>query len=185
MFQHSPRERRGVPHKPGSSSLRCYVSVRPVLAHGALRIPYPPARARERLRFTFPPPSPAGWAVGAIRLAAVATLCNTSTPRLSALDSPSRTTRETRVRPSLLDLCHGAGHSSPVGARASELPAYSSTHRAKGAACHSNQEGAPMHAPRACAQQPGGAATRKQRDTVAAPPRIALPAEPSIRPHKC
>ena len=115
----------------------------PVLAHGALRIPYPTARARERLRFTFPPPSPAGWAVGAVRLAAVATLCNTSTPRLSALDSPSRTTRETRVRPSLLDLCHGAGHSSPVGARASELPAYSSTHRAKGAACHSNQEQQP------------------------------------------
>ena len=79
-----------MPHKPGSSSLRsCCNSMRPVLAHGALRIPYPPARARERLRFTFPPPSPAGWAVGAVRLAAAATLRNTSTPRLGVLDSPS------------------------------------------------------------------------------------------------
>ena len=50
------------------------------------------------------------------------------------LDLPSRAARETRVRPSLLDLCHGAGRSSPAAARASKLGACFSAHRARGPA---------------------------------------------------
>ena len=87
----------------------------------------PPDRTSVRAARIHPSPALAtvGWAVGAVCLAAVVTPCNMSTPRLGALDSPSGPPARTRVRPSLLDLCHGAGHSSPVGARASELPAYS------------------------------------------------------------
>ena len=50
------------------------------------------------------------------------------------LDLPSRAARETHVRPSLLDLCHGAGRSSPAAARASKLGACFSAHRARGPA---------------------------------------------------
>ena len=42
----------------------------------------------------------------------------------------------TRVRPSLLDLCHGTGRSSHAAAPAIVLGAYLSTHRARRVACH-------------------------------------------------
>ena len=42
----------------------------------------------------------------------------------------------TRVRPSLLDLCHGTGRSNHAAAPAIVLGAYLSTHRARRVACH-------------------------------------------------
>ena len=85
-------------------------------------------------------PSPAlataGLAVGAVRLAAAATLATRA--RLASARSilhngpPART----RVRPSLLDLCHGTGRSSHAAAPAIVLGAYLSTHRARRVACH-------------------------------------------------
>ena len=104
----------------------------------------PPGRTSVRAARIHPSPALAtvGWAAGAVRLAAAATLATRA--HLASVCSilhngpPART----RVRPSLLDLCHGTGRSSPAAARASELGTCFSTHRARGAACHTNQEAA-------------------------------------------
>ena len=105
----------------------------------ARRAPHaPPDRTSVRAAQIHPSPALAsvGWAVGAIRLAAVATLATRA--RLASACSilhngpPART----RVRPPLLDLCHGTGRSSHAAAPAIVLGAYLSTHRARRVACH-------------------------------------------------
>ena len=98
----------------------------------------PPGRTSVRAARTHPSPAlpTVGWAVGAVRLAAAATLATRA--HLASVCSilhngpPART----RVRPSLLDLCHGTGRSSHAAAPAIVLGAYLSTHRARRVACH-------------------------------------------------
>ena len=83
-----------------------------------------------------------GWAAGAVRLAAAATLATRA--HLASVCStlhngpPART----RVRPSLLDLCHGAGRPALQPPERASSGTCFSTHRARGAACHTNQEAA-------------------------------------------
>jgi len=98
----------------------------------------PPDRTSVRAARIHPSPALAtvGWAVGAVRLAAAATLATRA--RLASARSilhngpPART----RGRPSLLALCHGTGRSSHAAAPAIVLGAYLSTHRARRVACH-------------------------------------------------
>ena len=98
----------------------------------------PPYRTSVRAARIHPSPALAtvGWAAGAVRLAAAATLATRA--HLASVCSilhngpPART----RVRPSLLDLCHGTGRSSHAAAPAIVLGAYLSTHRARRVACH-------------------------------------------------
>ena len=129
-----------MPHKPVSSSLRCCDS-NASNAHLCLRTAcFTRAPDRTSVRAARIHPSPAlatvGWAVGAVRLAAAATLATRA--HLASVCSilhngpPART----RVRPSLLDLCHGTGRSSHAAAPAIVLGAYLSTHRARRVACH-------------------------------------------------
>ena len=98
----------------------------------------PPYRTSVRAARIHPSPALAtvGWAAGAVRLAAAATLATRA--HLASVCStlhngpPART----RVRPYLLDLCHGTGRSSHAAAPAIVLGAYLSTHRARRVACH-------------------------------------------------
>ena len=98
----------------------------------------PPYRTSVRAARIHPSPALAtvGWAAGAVRLAAAATLATRA--HLASVCSilhngpPARA----RVRPSLLDLCHGTGRSSHAAAPAIMLGAYLSTHRARCVACH-------------------------------------------------
>ena len=122
--------------QPSLLRLECFKRA-PVLAHGVLYTSLPTTRACGRLESTLPPAlATVGWAAGAVRLAAAATLATRA--HLASVCSilhngpPART----RVRPSLLDLCHGTGRSSHAAAPAIVLGAYLSTHRARRVACH-------------------------------------------------
>ena len=98
----------------------------------------PPDRTSVRAARIHPSPALAtvGWAVGAVRLAAAATLATrahlASARSILHNGPPART----RVRPSLLALCHGTGRSSLAAAPAIVLGVYLSTHRARRVACH-------------------------------------------------
>ena len=65
--------------------------------------------------------------------ATLATRARLASPRSILHNGPHA---RTRVRPSLLDLCHGTGRSSHAAAPAIVLGAYLSTHRARRVACH-------------------------------------------------
>ena len=98
----------------------------------------PPGRTSVRAARIHPSPALAtvGWAAGAVRLAAAATLATRA--HLASVCSilHNGPHARTRVRPSLLDLCHGTGRSSHAAAPAIVLGAYLSTHRARCVACH-------------------------------------------------
>ena len=98
----------------------------------------PPGRTSVRAARIQPSPALAtvGWAAGAVRLAAAATLAtraHLASARSTLHNGPPA---RTRVRPFLLDLCHGTGRSSHAAAPTIVLGAYLSTHRARRVACH-------------------------------------------------
>ena len=137
------RARRVACHKPVNSSLRCCDSMLRTRTCACARraLHEPPGHTSVRAARIHPSPAlpTVGWAAGAVRLAAAATLATRA--HLASVCSilHNGPHARTRVRPPLLDLCHGAGRSSHAAAPAIVLGAYLSTHRARRVACHTDQ----------------------------------------------